>query len=335
MNLAAAVLASLLSASPAGASDNVSNVTDACANEIELLCPGAHDYAAVTCLRDHDDDVMAPCRQALKTLGEIEQAQRDAAAAALPPPPPPPREARLVGALGSVFVRLAGRPGDQYVQISSGAPFEAGDTIRVGAGSSAEVALDGQTLIVLSSATELSLNSLTRALTALKLSGGSLSALVQHVSPVDSFTIQTPVVLANVHGSELIVSQDAALGPSFVGIVEDGRVEVTSAGQSCALIPGQETSASAGWPPQPPHVLATLRGRADAFAALRARAAQIAGNWKPMAEGDKHAAREHLAALAPIAAGQIPGFAPARPAGVTPKRPARGRRGQDAPAPAH
>lgn len=324
--LAAAALAALI-AGPAGAE---TGIEASCANEIRLLCPGMRRSAVLRCLNDHEDDVMSECRLALQTQHQLEEAEPPAEPSAASPAGTTAaptasvpgrvrqREARLIGALGEVLLHLSGRPKDQYIAVSSGAPLAVGDSVRVGAKGSAEIAFDGATLVTLSTGTDLSLTSLSRAETELGLAVGALAAKVEVLGSAENFSIRTSAAVAAVRGTELIVEQDAS-GSSRVGIVDEGHVEVTAGGVSVLVGPRQETSVAPGQPPQAPRVVASLRARADAYASVRARAAESAQRWKPMTYARRRAERRRLAAqspssaAAPSGAGSPPATAPGVP----------------------
>jgi hypothetical protein len=322
-------LAALALACLASAPARADLLDGACFNEVSLLCPGRGQAATLRCLRENEDGLMSDCRQALSAQRRKEEMAREAAAAEslknLPPipttlaPAPVLRVAWLSDALGAVFVHLAGRPEDQVVPATSGAALSEGDTVVVGDGGSAELSLDGATVVALSSGTELALTSLSRAETELGLALGEISAKVAKLADGENLRVRTPAAVAAVRGTELLVAQDSADGPSRVGVVDEGRVEVDSGGKAVLLGPRQETSASAGRAPELPHPLSSLRARAEAFGALRARADR-ARQLNPPAEAVRHVERERLAGRAPRArfgivrrrASAAP--APARPA---------------------
>lgn len=317
------IVAALFAVSPARASDSLSS---SCSNELGMLCAGRHGAAAVRCLRDHEDGLMTDCRRALAALNAQQAAARsarEARDASLPEPVvkvAPSRAARLVGSSGAVFLHLAGRPDDQLVPAASGAPAEEGDSIVVGPGpSAAELSLDGKAFVELSSGTELALTSLSLARTELGLVVGSLAAKIDKLAAGEELRVRAPAAVAAVRGTELLVAQDAAGGPSQVGVVDEGRVEVEAGGKTVTLGPGQQTSALPHGTPQAPAPLSTLRARAASFAAVRAGAAAAARAWKPMSPAARQAARERLFRLAPRArAGVVP--AGSRPGGAAPAR---------------
>jgi len=329
MSALAAIALAFLSALPARA-----DLYDGpCVNEVNLLCAGRSQGAALRCLDEHEDDLMTECRQALLALHAKERMAREEAAAQslIPAPtsvPPAPvlREARLIGALGAVFVHLAGHPEDQVVAASSGTPLAEGDTIVVGDGASAELALDGASVVSLSSGTELALTSLSRAETELGLALGELAAKIEKLGAGENLRVRTPAAVAAVRGTELLVAQDGPDAPTRVGVVDEGRVEVDSGDKAVLLGPRQETSASRGRAPQLPHPLSSLRARADAFAAVRAQVEAMRRDWKPLGAAAAHAARERVSGRAPrarfgVARPRVQPAPPARPAGRARARP--------------
>ncbi len=292
----------------------------ACENELSLLCPGTRGAAAVRCLRDNDEGLMTDCRRALAEMAQreaserAERAAREAAAEVPAAKIVPSRLAMIVGAAGSVFVHLSGRPDDQLVPISSGVPVEEGDSVVVAGGpSSAQLSLDGKVFVALSSGTELALTSLSLAGTELGLEVGSLAAKIDKLAQGEALQVRTPAAVAAVRGTELLVEQDEESGPSLVGVVDEGRVEVSAGGKTVVLGPRQETSAAAGAAPLAPRSLTALAVRAAAFASVRTMAAAAAKAWKSEAADRRQAARERLFSAPPRARAAV--VAPRRGAG--------------------
>jgi hypothetical protein len=303
MSAIATLALALLAAAPARAD----LLEGSCFNEVSLLCPGRSESGTLRCLREHQDDLMTECRRAMAALRQKDEMAREAAAAealkTLPPipalaPPPVMRKAWLSSILGAVFVHLAGRPNDQVVAASDGAALAEGDTVLVGDGGAADLTLDGDSLVSISSGSELALTSLSRAETELGLTVGEISADIAKLAPDENLRVRTPAAVAAVRGTELLVAQDLPDGAARVGVVSEGRVEVDSGGKAVLLGPGQETSAQVGRAPEAPRPLSTLRARAETFLALRNRAAQ-ARRTKPVAEESRRAVREKLSGRAP------------------------------------
>jgi hypothetical protein len=320
MNALLLLLAAALGAAPARAVDPLDGP---CINEVGLLCSGLSRPATLRCLREQEDSATADCRHALDALSEREGgAPQPSSPAAAEAELSPARDARIVGVFGSVFMRLAGRPFDEFVAVSSGTPLADGDEIRAGTDGTADISFEGKTLVSISSKTELSVTSLQRAGTELNVLIGSISAKVQKLAEGEAFRVRTPAVVAAVRGTELIVTQDSVDGPGRVGVVDEGRVEVESGGQLVILGPRQETSAIGGRPPVTPRPLATLRVRADAFAALRTRADDAERHWRRLSRRLLREARASAAALPTVPVSEVPGLSHPPPAPSKPARPA-------------
>jgi hypothetical protein len=314
----------VLLAALAGSARAVDPLDGPCINEVGLLCSGLDRSATLRCLREQVESATADCRRALDALSEREGGTQAPSAATVEAELSPMRDARLVGVVGSVFMRFAGRPFDEFVAISSGTPLADGDELRVGPDGNADISFEGKTLVEVSSHTELSITSLQRAGTELNIVIGAIAAKVQKLSEGEGFRVRTPAVVAAVRGTELIVTQDSVDGPGRVGVVDEGRVEVESGGQLVILGPRQETAASGGRPPTSPRAITSLRARADAFASLRTRADDVQRQWRKLSRRGLRDARMSAAALPLVPASAVPGLT--HPAAV-------GKPGKPAPAP--
>ncbi len=274
--------------------------TEACENELRLLCPDERGEAARRCLLEDGESLTVGCRSA---LGQAARAEDFTG---------PRREARLLGLKGPVYLHVAGRPEGEYVEASSGTPLAEGDWVRVGAGASAELSIDGDTHVALSSGSDLGVTSLAAAGLELRLALGSLAAKVRKLATGQNFRVRTPTVVAAVRGTEFIVEEDADGGAGRVGVVDEGRVEVSSeeGGEPVFLERRQETVIRPGRPPEAPRALEALRRHADGFADVRRHAAETARAWRPMPPEARASARNALAQRPAVGPGGMRGLAP-------------------------
>lgn len=280
---------------------------ETCANEISLLCPGLAPRKTLSCLRARLDDLLPACERAVEPKEEDESWGGVQLRDETPPSAAdeseaeeddgsPQREARIVGATGPVYIHAAGAAEGVYAVVSSGTPLAAGDWLRVGAGASASLSLDGAVLVALSSGTDLGISSLKSAGTELKLALGALSAKVNKLKVLERFRVRTPTAVCAVRGTEFIVEEDGSEEGSRVAVVDEGEVEVSEAEseESVVLGPREETSVRRGAAPEPPRELQAMRGRAESFAPVRRQFEQTQREWRPMPQARREQLRQGL-----------------------------------------
>lgn len=191
----------------------------------------------------------------------------------------PSYDARLTAVTGEVTVFAADAP-TQPAAASVGMPLDEGDRVVVAAGGSAEVSLDGASLLQLGENADFTLTSLSRARAELSLALGSLLAKIQKLG-VDRLEVRTPAAVAAVRGTEFGVDAGGAGGEARVGVFDEGRVEVSGSGAMETLTPNQETSVRPGERPRPAGPLSGrfLARRAAMRAAVR-RLAVVRRGWR-------------------------------------------------------
>src|SRR5688572_30410830 len=79
-------------------------------------------------------------------------------------------EGRLTQLTGKVYLRSSELPSEEWLEAEPGMPLQEGDTLRTDQGASAEVTLDGETVVLLQENTELAADSLQGRLTRFFLS---------------------------------------------------------------------------------------------------------------------------------------------------------------------
>lgn len=152
-------------------------------------------------------------------------------------------DARLAAVTGDVSVQ----PADGSPEVSGEAdmPLEEGDTIVVAEGGSAEVALDGGSLVTVRENSEFKLEKTAKNDSTFFLKLGSILAKIQKLGP-QRLKVRTNSAVAAVRGTEFGVEVDG--DDSHVGVFDEGKVEVTGAagGAPELLISNQETSVVKG-----------------------------------------------------------------------------------------
>jgi len=228
-------------------------------------------------------------------------------------------DARITAVTGDVTVY----PADGASEPAAGAEgtlLAEGDRVVVSSGSSAEISLDGTSLITLNENSDFTLTSLSRAEAKLSLAFGSLMAKIQHLGD-DHLQVETPAAVAAVRGTEFGVDFAADGGEAHVGVFDEGRVEVGGSGGMEVLTPNQETSVARGERPHRAEPLRRFLARREAMHALIARREFVRSHWRRIPPGQRRALRRARLARARRA------FR-ARPHG-----PARGVHGVHRPAP--
>lgn len=196
-------------------------------------------------------------------------------------------DARLTAATGEVVVHPAG--GGDEVAGEADMPLEEGDRVTTGADSTAEISLDGQSLISLRENSDFTLENTDKKASVFSLSLGSLLAKIEKLG-TRSLSVHSPTSVAAVRGTEFGV--DVEGDSSHVGVFDEGRVEVSgAAGGTQVLTPNQETSVARG---QRPTQAAPLKRFAARRALMRAhvrRLAFVRRHWKAMPPAQRREAR--------------------------------------------
>ena len=196
-------------------------------------------------------------------------------------------DARLAAVTGEVVVHPAG--GGDEISGAVDMPLEDGDRVTTSAGATAEIALDGGSLIALRESTDFTLEDTRKSASIFSITLGSILAKIQKLGS-QSLSVRSPTSVAAVRGTEFGV--DVEGDQSHVGVFDEGRVEVKGqSGGTEVLTPNQETSVARG---QAPLRAAPLRRFAARRALMRAhvqRAAFVRRNWKPMAAAQRRQAR--------------------------------------------
>jgi hypothetical protein len=208
----------------------------------------------------------------------------------------PQREARLVGVSGTVYLHLHEHPDDEFVPAAADASLAAGDMVRTGSDGSAELALDGDSIIELGHGTDFIVNSLDSNQTEFHLGLGSLLAKLRSLTGAEGMSFRTSNSVAAVRGTELGVASADDGQPTQVGVFDEGHVAVQSAGAAgeVQLGPGQETQALRGSAPAQAHPLRALAAGSGHMSMVRQRLSTVRRSWKPRSPAQQSAARGKL-----------------------------------------
>jgi hypothetical protein len=187
-------------------------------------------------------------------------------------------DARITAVTGEVVVHPAG--GGDEVAGDVDMPLEEGDRVVTSAGATAEIALDGGSLISLREGTDFTLENTQKSASIFSVALGSIMAKIQKLGS-QSLSVRSPTSVAAVRGTEFAV--DVEDGQSHVGVFDEGRVEVKGqSGGMTVLTPNQETSVSRGLSPMRARPLQRFAARRELMRAHVQRLAAVRQNWKTM-----------------------------------------------------
>ena len=318
--VAALALGLLLAASAARASDDAAaGLEDGCVNEIGVLCRGVPASRLLRCLDQYRDDALPSCRASIDAEHDrLDKARADREAAAqeakLLAQQGEELDARIVAASGPVYIHTPAMAEGQFAKAEPGTPLSAGDLVRTGAGGSAELSVDGQSLIFLQSGTDFTVNSLHPEETEFHLGLGRLIAKLAKVLQGRQVRFITPTAVAAVRGTELAIEQGEDLKLSRVAVLDEGHVAVSapSGGAEITLGPNQETEARQGKPPTAPKALAAMQSAKSVIAQVRQRAAAVQKQWVAQTPESRMGQRLQLAKRPSLPASGLGGVAPSQ-----------------------
>lgn len=198
-------------------------------------------------------------------------------------------DARLTKASGEVTVAPA--DGSPEVSGEAGMPLEEGDRVVVADGATAEVALDGGSLITVRENSDFLLEKTTKDDSSFFLRVGSLLAKIEKLQS-RRLSVRTPTAVAAVRGTEFGVEVEE--GASHVGVFDEGKVEVTAVegGKRETLISNQELSVRRGVETLRAIQLKRFVAHRSAMRAHARRIAAIRAGWKALPPEVRRARRQ-------------------------------------------
>jgi hypothetical protein len=186
-------------------------------------------------------------------------------------------DARITAVSGEVTVYPAEGASDPAAA-EQGTLLAEGDRVVVSSDSTAEISLDGTSVIELAENSDFTLTALSRAQAKLTLAFGSLIAKIQHLG-TDQLQVETPASVAAVRGTEFGVDFSADEGEAHVGVFDEGRVEVGGSGGMEVLTPNQETSVMHGERPRHAEPLRRFLARRELMHRSLRRLVEIHRRW--------------------------------------------------------
>jgi hypothetical protein len=187
-------------------------------------------------------------------------------------------DARLTEATGDVEVHPA--DGSEPVAAEAGMPLEEGDRVVTPTGATAEISLDGESLLTVQENSDFTLEKTAKSESVFALKLGSLLAKIQKLGS-RRLKVRTPEAVAAVRGTEFGVDVEGS-GQSHVGVFDEGRVEVEGHGATEVLTPNQETSVRRGASPLKPFVLKRFAARRQMMQGRINRLQAVRQQWRKM-----------------------------------------------------
>lgn len=201
-------------------------------------------------------------------------------------------DAQVTNANGDVTVVLAGEA--EEIAASKGMPLQNGDRIKTGADSSAEISFEGNSVILLRSHSDFTLQSLSQKETVFRLALGSILAKIQSLAGMGSLSVHTPTAIAAVRGTEFGVEIAADSQATHVGVFDEGKVEVRgagAAGPSETLLMNQETQVFRGQHPVAAYQLKQFAKHRSTVRSMRKRMQILRKSWKHFSPKERREAR--------------------------------------------
>lgn len=146
-------------------------------------------------------------------------------------------DARLSSIAGTADVQTGGEA-DPWREAEEGMPLSAGDKVRTGEGSSAEITLDDGGVIRLSSDSSVDISSLSSGSSSFTLRLGALVAKIRagFIKTRKKMEVRTPAAVCAVRGTEFGVEHDQASGETTAGVFDEGSLSVASTGKDGSVL---------------------------------------------------------------------------------------------------
>ena len=189
-------------------------------------------------------------------------------------------DARLGVVKGEVTVYSADG-GEDGASGEEGMPLEAGDRVVTAEGASAEIVLDGGSLVTLRESTDFKIESPAKADSVFHLAFGSILAKIQKLGE-QKLRVRTGTAVAAVRGTEFGVEVEG--DETHIGVFDEGKVDVSAAdgGPAELLIANQETRVAKGAKPLHAYQLQRLMRHRALMRGHGRRLSAIRKNWRAL-----------------------------------------------------
>ena len=199
-------------------------------------------------------------------------------------------DARITSVSGEVSVTPNGA---EAVAAQAGLPIVDGDKVATAAGASAEISLDGESLITLGENTEFTMRKSAKKASTFELALGSILAKIQKLGK-SKLSVKTPTAVLAVRGTEFGVDIDGQ--QSRVGVFDEGKVEVSGEDGRGAqtLTANQETFVPRGGPPRQPEPLRVFAQRREMMRNQIHRLQEVRHEWRQLPRTERGAVRRQM-----------------------------------------
>ena len=204
-------------------------------------------------------------------------------------------EARVTMADGEVTVFYRDR-GEEGVPAEAGMPLEAGDRVRTGADSRAEVGLDGESVIELGPHAEFAVTQMDRKESVFSLNLGLLLAKIRALAESGRrLEVRTPTAVASVRGTEFGVELGEG-GETHVGVFDEGQVAVrpSGGGGEALLSADQEITAGKAWDPARVRPLTRFARHLARIRNIRQRSVALRRTWRRLPPARRQELRRQI-----------------------------------------
>ncbi len=210
-------------------------------------------------------------------------------------------DARLTDVSGEVTVYSGGSRDSEGDPAEKDMPLEPGDRVVTGADSTAEIALEGDSVISLRANSNFTLSATRKSDSLFRLEAGSLLAWLKSSLLSEGggrkWRIQTPTAVAAVRGTQFAVEVAESGEPeTHVGVFDEGKVEVSeeSSGQTETLLANQETRVNRGRRPEAASVLKRFKKHRNFMRGMGRRGHALKKGWKRLQPEQRKRLRQEL-----------------------------------------
>lgn len=206
-------------------------------------------------------------------------------------------DTRLTAAEGEVDVKFKGE--EEWTPAEADTPLEAGDAVKTGPASRAEISFGGQSIYELQENSDFTLAELSETKQAFDLSLGTLLLQIKKLVAGQSVEVRTKAALAAVVGTELGVSAEEG-GITSVGVYEGTAIVE---GQGVPGVPGRQFKVGKdkeirlrfGIHPEDPGPLKSFLPWRARLKAMNARRIELRRDWRALPRAERLARRRQLA----------------------------------------
>ncbi len=206
-------------------------------------------------------------------------------------------ETRLVDKEGAVYLQLAGSDDGDMVEAIEGTPLEQGDRIVTGPNGAVRFMIESESIVELGPHSDFTIEKSNESGFQFFLSAGELFAKIRNLlENKKSMAIRTPVAVAAVRGTELVVAHDIKTDKSDVAVFDEGKLSVTSTstGEEASLASGQEVTLVRGLGRPTPRPLRRFEGHRERLQRLRERRDFFRKEWRSQPLKERRDLRQKL-----------------------------------------